>query len=108
MWHATKELFWVLYTFNIFINYLTEQMNKMLIKSEDDTLDGILISNLQTIFTTYKNELKFNRLKYKRDKSEILHLGKTNQCTSIRGGTSGMVTALVKKVFKNKLVANLE
>lgn len=42
---ATKKLFWILYSFNIFINYLTKQVNKMLIKSADDTLDGILISH---------------------------------------------------------------
>lgn len=66
-------------------------MNKMLIKSADDTLDGILISHSRTIFTTYKNKLKFNRVKYNRNKSKILHFGKTNQCTSIRWGTSGMV-----------------
>ena len=78
--------------FNIFINDLDEEVQGKLIKFADDTkLGGIANTledrnKLQSDLDRLERWAENNRMKFNRDKCQVLHLGKRNQMHNYKMG----------------------
>ena len=78
--------------FNIFINDLDEEVQGMLIKFADDTKLGGTANTLedrnkiQSDLDRLERWAENNRMKFNRDKCQVLHLGRGNQMQSYRMG----------------------